>query len=262
VTTAGAYDVSSADTLVRDRHFASIVLKTAIVHTVTYSLAGLLALNIFDYTGMFADPSLGGFMRQTTEAVVASGPILQIVRGILLGLVFYPMREVAFAKKTGWLTLWSILVVIGIVSPFGAAPSSIEGLIYTTIPIGFHLIGLPEVMLQTLLLAFLTHHWVNHHEKKWLSWTFGVGLLAVLLLSTLGVLASLGVIRAWPHLRLEQISKPQREGKEESESDDGAREVAEVSVVWCFEFPANENSSELVVAERMKSIAVEFMLDW
>lgn len=180
----------------RDGLFASIVLKTAIVHTVTYSFVGLLALNLFDYAGRFADPSLGGFMRQTSEPLVASGPILQIIRGLLLGLVFFPMREVAFAKKTGWITLWLILVVIGIVSPFGAAPSSIEGLIYTTIPIGFHLIGLPEVVMQTLLLAFFSHYWVNHHEKKWLAWTFGVALLGVLLLSTLGVLASLGVIPA------------------------------------------------------------------
>ena len=182
----------------RNGTFASITLKTAIVHTVAYFLMGLVALSLFDYAGRFADPTVANFMRQTDDPLVAAGPLFQVVRGLLFGIAFYPLREIVFARKHGWLVLWLVLVVVGILSPFGAAPSSIEGMLYTLLPISFHLIGLPEVVGQALLLAFLSHYWINHPEKKWLTWVFGIAFALVLLLSTLGILAGLGVLPETP----------------------------------------------------------------
>ncbi len=182
----------------RNSPLTSIILKTTIVHTVTYFLMGLLALSIFDYAGRFADPTVANLMRQTNDPLVASGPLFQVVRGLLFGIAFYPLREIVFARKSGWLMLWLVLVVVGVLAPFGAAPSSIEGMIYTILPISFHLIGLPEVVIQALLLAFLSHYWINHPEKKWLTWVFGIAFTLVLLLSTLGVLAGLGILPETP----------------------------------------------------------------
>ena len=182
----------------RNSTFTSIILKTAIVHTVAYFLMGLLAFTLLDYAGRFADPTVAKFMRQASDPLVASGPLFQVVRGLLFGIAFYPLREIVFARKNGWLVLWLVLVVVGILSPFGAAPSSIEGMIYTILPISFHLMGLPEVVIQALLLAFLSHYWINHPEKKWLTWVFGIAFTLVLLLSTLGVLAGLGMLPETP----------------------------------------------------------------
>jgi hypothetical protein len=47
------------------------------------------------------------------------------------------------------------LVVTGVVSPFGPAPGSIEGLIYSKLPVGSLWGGLLEVVLQSLLLSTL-----------------------------------------------------------------------------------------------------------
>ena len=180
----------------RDYTPSSVALKTAVVHTVTYFVMGLLAFTLFDYAGRYADPIVAKLMRQTNEPLVAGGPLFQVVRGLLFGLAFYPLREIVFARKNGWLILWLVLVVLGILSPFGAAPSSIEGVIYTVLPVWFHLVGLPEVVIQALLLAVLTSYWVNHPEKRWLSWVFSTAFVLVVLLSTMGVLAGLGVLRA------------------------------------------------------------------
>ncbi|MCE7982617.1 MAG: hypothetical protein DYG89_15640 [Caldilinea sp. CFX5] len=173
---------------------ASITLKTAITHSVTYFLVGLLAFTFFDYAGKYADPTIATLMRQTNDPIVASGPLFQIVRGLLFGLAFYPLREIIFARKQGWLILWFVLVVVGILSPFGPAPSSIEGMIYTILPMWFHIIGLPEVVIQAFLLALLSYYWINHPEKKWLTWLFGVAFALMFLLATLGVLAGLGIL--------------------------------------------------------------------
>jgi len=51
-----------------------------------------------------------------------------------------------------------------------------------------HLTGLPEVILQALILSAVLFYWVNHPEKKWLSWVMGIMFILTLLLPVLGLL--------------------------------------------------------------------------
>jgi hypothetical protein len=176
--------------------FSVISLKTTIVHTVSYFIIGLLALIFLDYSAKFADPIVANMFRQTDHPLVAAGPLFQILRGFLFGIVFYVLRELIFAHKNGWLILWLVLIIVGILSPFGAAPSSIEGMVYTVLPAWFHMVGYPEILLQSGLLAFLTQYWVNHPEKKWLNWVFGIAFILTILMATLGILAALGMLPA------------------------------------------------------------------
>ena len=172
-----------------------VVLKTAIVHTVTYSLTGLLAFALLDYAAKYADPVIGALMRQTSDPLVAAGPIFQVVRGILFGIVVFLLRDIVLVRKHGWLVLWAILVLVGILSPFGPSPGSIEGMIYTVLPTWFHFIGLPEVLIQSLLLSFLSVYWINHPQQKVLNWAFGIALVVVLVFGTLGILAGIGILQ-------------------------------------------------------------------
>lgn len=164
----------------------SIVIKAMVVHTVTYFVAGILAFTFFDYATRFADPRLGGVLRPTDAPIVAAGPALQVVRGLLFGIVFYLLRIPLFTQRRGWLTMWIMLVVVGIFSTFGPAPGSIEGLIYTTMPVGLQMGGLIEVIFQALLLAVVLVYWVNHPEKRWLRWVLGGIFVLVLVFSALG----------------------------------------------------------------------------
>jgi hypothetical protein len=174
--------------------FASITIKTTIVHTVTYFLVGLLSFALLDYSVKYADPVVANLMRQTDHPLVAAGPLFQLLRGLLFGMVFYALREVIFTRKLGWLIMWMVLVIVGIISPFAAAPSSIEGMLYTVLPLWFHITNFPEIFLQAGLLAFLTYYWVNHPEKKWFKWVMGILLVIVILMSILGALAGLGFL--------------------------------------------------------------------
>jgi len=175
--------------------FTTITLKSTIVHTITYFLVGLLAFTLLDYTSKYADPTVANLMRQTSDPLVAAGPLFQLLRGFLFGLVFYALREIVFERKSGWLTLWLMLVIVGILSPFGPAPSSIEGMIYTHLPLWFHISGLPEGLIQAFLLAFVTHYWINNPSNKWLNWILWIVFLLVILMSTMGILAGLGILK-------------------------------------------------------------------
>jgi hypothetical protein len=168
--------------------FRRITLTTIVAHTVTYFLMGVLAFFLFDYSTQYAETSLNLLMRPTTDPLVMAGPLFQPIRGFLFGIAFYLLREVFFGKKYGWMIMWVVLVIIGILSPFGPAPDSIEGVIYTTLPLSAHLTGQLEVYLQSFLLSVVVTYWVLHPEKKWLTWLLGAAFFLVLLLPSLGLL--------------------------------------------------------------------------
>ena len=174
--------------------FTSITLKTAAVHTVTYFIIGVLSFVFLNYTAKYADPAVSNYLRQTDHPLVTAGPFFQIFRGLLFGIVFYALRDSIFPPRHGWLTLWLALVIVGILSPFGAAPSSIEGMIYTVLPVWFHILNFPEIFIQSGLLSFLTHYWVNHPEKRWLNLSLRIVTSIVVLLSLLGALSAFGIL--------------------------------------------------------------------
>lgn len=161
-------------------------LKTIIVHTLTYTFTGILAYNFLHYSDAFAAPELSCWMRQTSDPLVMAGPLFQPIRGFIFALAFFPVREILFSKKNGWLILWWILVALGILSTFGPAPGSVEGMVYTILPVSVS--TYLEVVIQALLLSGLLFYWVNNSEKKWLNWIMGMAFIIVIILPILGLI--------------------------------------------------------------------------
>lgn len=165
-----------------------LTLKTVIVHTITYFAAGFLAYTLGGYEKAFSQPPLSYLMRPTSDPWVMAGPLFQPVRGVVFALAFYPLRNVLFARRRGWLTLWWLLLALGVLSTFGPAPGSVEGLIYTIIPPLAQILGLWEVLLQSLLFSVILHYWVNHPGKPWLNRSLGIAFSIVMILPLLGLL--------------------------------------------------------------------------
>jgi len=168
--------------------FPVLATMTIVIHTITYVLMGIMAASLLDYAEQFNRPELACWMRPVTDSMVMAGPLFQPVRGVIFALVFFPIREILFVKKGGWIIMWWILVGLGILSTFGPAPGSIEGMVYTVIPIHVQLAGWLEVVPQALLLSVCLHYWVRHPHKRWLNWTLGVAFVIVLLFPVLGLL--------------------------------------------------------------------------
>ena len=165
-----------------------LALKTVIVHTITYFVAGILAYTLGSYAKTFSEPPLSYFMRPTSDPWVMAGPLFQPVRGVIFALAFYPLRNVLFAERRGWLILWWLLLALGVLATFGPAPGSVEGLIYTSIPRLAQVLGLWEVLLQSLLFSGVLFYWVNHPGKRWLNWTLIIAFSLVMVLPLMGLL--------------------------------------------------------------------------
>lgn len=170
--------------------FAALAIKAIVVHTVTYFVCGVTAYYCLDYAHKFAEPGVREVMRQTTEPIVMAGPLFQPIRGLLFAIAFYPIRSAIFGRKHGWLAMWLLLLILGILNTFGPSGGSVEGMIYTTIPITSQLLSLSEVVSQSLLLSIILCYWVNHPEKRWLNWLLGTIFVVVLALPILGLLVS------------------------------------------------------------------------
>lgn len=167
--------------------FPELFTKTAVAHTITYMLMGIIASTAMNYKEMFARPEVACYMRQLSDPWVMAGPLLQPIRGLIFALAFYPIREALFRRKKGWLVMWWLLVALGILSTFGPAWGSVEGMIYTLAPPLGQMKGWIEVVPQALLLSVIVWYWVNH-PQKWLNWTLGVVFGVTMLLPVLGLL--------------------------------------------------------------------------
>ncbi len=171
-----------------ETEFKTFAWRMVAVHTITYFLVGIAAMNIFDYTHHFSTGALGQFMKPTDSPWVAAGPGLQVIRGLIFAGVLWPFREKILLTRRGWLPLWGLFTGLSILSTFGPAPGSVDGLIYTTIPVRLQILFLPELILQSLLLSLGVFYWYAS-PKKGFNILSVVLLVLVLLMSLAGFLS-------------------------------------------------------------------------
>lgn len=167
--------------------FWTLAAKAVVSHTLTYFMMGALAFHFLHYAEFINNPHSG--MRATTSLWVILGPALQIVRGLLFATILYPLREILFGRRTGWLLMAWILIGVGILGTFAAPPGSLEGFIYTTVPVSLQMRGYLEIVPQALLFSALLFVWVRHPGKAWLNWLLGVAYAICVLLPMLALLA-------------------------------------------------------------------------
>lgn len=162
--------------------FWSILYRTIITHTVTYFATGIVASIILGYATRMTRSDVAPIIRKMTDPILMASPLIQPVRAALLAVVFFLLRDVLFGNRKGWLVLWCMLVVIGILTPFSASWGGIEGMIFFNLPVWDHIVGWPEVFAQTLLLSVILTYWLDHPKSKRLTVTLLVGFFLTIAL--------------------------------------------------------------------------------
>jgi hypothetical protein len=169
--------------------FATFAWRVLSLHMLTYFLVGLVAFFALDYRKVFETTELRYLMRPTNSPWVAAGPALQIFRGILFAIILYPLAADILRRKNSVLLLWSLFVGFAILGTAGPSPGSFEGVLYTKLPLSLHLMGLPEVILQTLLFSAGLVLWCRK-PARWKNIASGIGVAAVCLMSIAGALTA------------------------------------------------------------------------
>jgi hypothetical protein len=145
--------------------FLMFAIRVMIVHTITYFIFGILMSNIFDYGEIFKREIIRDYMLPIDQHNVLIGPFLQPLRGLIFAIGLWPFHNFLIEQKRGWLYLWGLIATIGILSTPAAAPSSIEGILYSRLPMWYHLMGLPEILLQTLVFSIWLVWWERQAVK-------------------------------------------------------------------------------------------------
>ena len=142
---------------------------------------------------MYKRQVLSTVMRPVDSPIVAAGPSLQIILGIFMSIFLYPFRSVFLDRKRGWIYLFMLIVGFTFFAPQLPGPGSFEGILYTILPWRAHLIGLPEMFIYSILFATGIYFWYKKPKKAWNIIAI-ISILLIFLMSTLGVMASYGII--------------------------------------------------------------------
>ena len=159
----------------------NFVWKISYAHVIAYFLAGIFALAIMNYQELFSTDSLSLIMRPTTDPIVALGPALQVLRGILLALAIYPIRKSFFEEKHGYKKLSLIVLVFSLISTIGPTIGSFEGYIYTTVPAMYQILGYPEALLYISLFVGIIFM-ANKFEHKKITRILPIVLVCLIIL--------------------------------------------------------------------------------
>ena len=169
--------------------FSTFFWRVTSSHVISYFIVGLIAGILLDYKEAFQNPPFSYFMRPVDSPWVAAGPMLNIIRGLIFSVVLWFFKESFLYKKYGWLKLWVLVVGLCILSTTGPAPGSIEGVIYTKIPVADQFRGYFEVLPQTLLFALFVNYWYIKPHKGW-------NIISVILMIIIFILCTMGLIAA------------------------------------------------------------------
>jgi hypothetical protein len=173
------------------RPYLTFFFRIAAAHIISYFVAGLLAFQFINYKELFESAPFSEFMKPMNSAAVASGPAWQIIRGFILSIALWPFKSIFLHNNYGWLKLWVLLMGLSILSTAAAAPGSIDGFIYTTIPVSKQMLGYFEVIPQTLLFSLIVYYW---YQKPGKGWNIITSILVVLIL----MLSIMGAVMAKP----------------------------------------------------------------
>lgn len=162
-----------------DVNFGRFFLRMTACHTVTYMVVGFAAFTIMDYSTQFSAEC--STMKPTDTTIVALGAALQVFRGLLFALVLYPFRRVFLDDRWGWLMLWGLFMGLAILGTSGPAPGSFEGMIFLKAPVVDQIVGLWEVVLQTLFACILLVAWHRKPSKAWAAVMYTLWALTILM---------------------------------------------------------------------------------
>jgi len=150
---------------------------------IAYFIAGLFAYNFIHYKELYATKELSLLMRPVTTPIVALGPVLQLIRGMILALVLLPFRKVIVEEKHGYLKLALLIVGLSVISTIGPAPGSFDGYIYTIIPAGYQMLGYIEAALYVFLFVSI----LAGSYKLEKAWVNTVAIVLLILITLAGI---------------------------------------------------------------------------
>src|SRR5262245_34702216 len=141
-------------------------IRSTVLHVLTYLIIGAASYWLVARRHWVGPEALPWLRNPESEFVQRWFLPAQVIRGVILGLALFPLKNALLAMgRWGGLVIASLLLLIGLIAGISGA---IEDWVYsTTFDRGLFLAHLPEVVLQTLLYGYLLLAWQRRAERRW-----------------------------------------------------------------------------------------------
>jgi len=163
-------------------------------HTIAYAFAGIFAVLFMDYSGLWEQEVVVTLMRPLDHPIIPLGMGLQIFRGLLLALIFLPLRKTFFEERLGLAKLAVMILGLSYLSTFGPGFGSFEGFIYTNLPLRHHFWGIPELALYLASFIGMLYVAKKHGHRKILTALSIVIVALIIFMSLMGFAEAMQVI--------------------------------------------------------------------
>jgi hypothetical protein len=163
-------------------------------HTISFFVAGLIAVAFFDYRDWWSSEYISAFYRDIDSPIVVLGSFLQIFRGLIVALILLPLRKTFFEEKFGLLKLALIVFGFSVISTYGAVISSFDGLIYLKVPFNYHIRGIPEGLIWLSLFIGILFISIKYSHKKI------VTILSIIFVALIAFMSIMGYFNALSYL--------------------------------------------------------------
>lgn len=177
----------------KNKEILKFTWRITVAHTIAYFCAGIFALLVIDYKVWFSEGAISSFMLPTETPIVALGPAFQIIRGLIMAFVLLPMRKVFIDGNYGFFKLWLLVLGLSVFSTFAAAMGSLDGFIYTNVPIIEQIMGYPEALLWVTLFVGILKAFYKF-EKRAINIIAIVFFVLIVIMSIMGYLEGLGIL--------------------------------------------------------------------
>lgn len=168
-------------------HKGKFLWRVVAAHVFAYTVAGLFAVAVLDYESLYAVPPLSHFMKQLNDPMVALAPVLQLFRGAILAFVLWYFRRTLLAEKYGHFKIALLILGLSYISTVGPVLGSFDGYVFTTFPIRYHLLGLPETLIY--VFVFSSGLWLWYQKEP--RWFNTIAIIWIALMSLFGILGAI-----------------------------------------------------------------------
>jgi hypothetical protein len=130
-------------------------LIVVVAHVFTYTICGVIAMNLFKYMKWVKTQET---WRSPDSPIMTLAIPIQIIRGILYGIVFLLIKDTVVYADYGIIKTFVIIVILGLFNTPAPSPGSVEGFIYlkpTKEPLRVAIGGMSEILIQNLLFCII-----------------------------------------------------------------------------------------------------------
>ncbi len=160
-TASSLKEIAAYQNTVPSKWLRGYTFRFTLVHVIIYWVVGSIFYEISGYEEALATMEAFALWRDLESlAMVAAVFFGQIFRGAFLALLLYAFYGAYMSRRNGWLLLFGLVIGLKVFPAIFTVPESLR------VAIAEAVVGLPEIVVQTLVFSLVFYAWEKRRSFK------------------------------------------------------------------------------------------------